>query len=152
MPWILANWRLLLAAALALGTFGTGYKIGANGVQQDWDAERLALVTAHLAAVEQNQKIITDLEVKHAKSAADLEYLRAHPAGRVRLPPQAACPDIPIPTSGVAVSTPSHERASNPAQDALGEGQSGMESDAIEWARALNACQVVMNWADGLGK
>lgn len=151
MPWILANWRSLLAAALVLSTFGAGYKVGANGVQQDWDAEHHQQVVAQLAAVEQNQKTITELEAKYAKSAADLERLRATPADRVHLP-KAACPDQPIPAGGSAIPAPGPERASNPAQDALGEAQSGMESDAIEWARALNACQVVMRWADGFGK
>ena len=142
--------RIILIAVLALGAFVTGYRTGANGVQRDWDAERHAQVAAHLAAVEQNQQTITDLEIKHAKVTADLEYLRAHPAGRVRLPPKTPCPSVPNPTSGVSIPAPSAERASDPAQDALGETQSGMESDANEWARALNACQVVMDWAKSL--
>lgn len=145
MIWV----RIAMIAVLALGLFGSGYRIGSNGVQQDWDAERHAQVVAHLAAVEQNQQTITDLEIKHAKVTADLEYLRTHPTGRVRLP-KTTCPDLPNPTGGSAIPTPGSERTSDPTQDALGDAQSGMESDAVEWARALNACQVVMDWAKSL--
>lgn len=141
--------RFTLIAALVLGLFGIGYKVGANGVQQDWDAERHAQVVEHLAAVQQNQQTITDLEIKHAKVTADLEYLRTHPTGRVRLP-KTSCPNLPSPAGGVAIPAPGSERASDPTQDALGDAQSGMESDAIEWSRALNACQVVMDWAKSL--
>ena len=149
MIWLLAHWRIALAVVLALGTFGFGYRTGANGVQQDWDAERQRQVAATLVAVQQNQQAITNLEIKHAKVTADLEYLRAHPTVRVRLP-KTTCPNLPIPTSGIPISAPSPERTSDPAQDALEEAQQGMESDAIEWAKSLNACQVVMDWAKSL--
>lgn len=152
MPWawLISQWRIVLFSGLALGAFATGYRIGVNGVQREWDAEHHQQVEARLASAEQNQKIITDLEVKHAQATADLEYLRAHPAGRVRLPPTASCPDLPDTSGGSSVPVTSTERTSNQAQDALGEAQSGMESDATEWARALNACSVVMQWAKEL--
>lgn len=146
MLWGISKWRGILIAVLVLSTFAAGYKVGANGVQQDWDADRQVQVMAQLTAIEQNQQTITKLELKHAQATADLEYLRTHPAGRVRLP-QATCASVPIPASGITIPITSPERASDAAQEALGEAQSNMESDAIEWSRALNACQVVMDWA-----
>lgn len=149
MIWLLNNWKWLTAITLAVGIFFAGYSKGADSVKRDWQRERYEMVKAQLEAVEQNQRTITELEEKHAKATTDLDYLRAHPVGRVRLP-KTTCPDLPSPPSGVAIPATSPERTSDAAQDALGEAQSGMESDAIEWARALNACQVVMDWAKSL--
>jgi hypothetical protein len=122
---------------------------GRDEIQAKWDKEKAEQMAAHLQAAVANTELIADLEIKHAKVTKELERLRATPAVRVRLP-KATCPDLPIPASGVAISITSPKRASDPAQDALGEAQQGMESDAIEWAKSLNACQVVMDWAKSL--
>lgn len=150
---------------VALGIFAAGAGVGVVGSNNHFHA---ILATEHIAqtqallveqtkatnALAANDAIKTKLGVEHAKAQADLDYLRAHPAGRVQLPriPCAAAMHQADTATGSAVPATSAERARDPAQDALGNAQQGMESDAVEWSSALNACRTVMDWAKEQGK
>ena len=114
------------------------------------DAEKAARIASNAisAKITENDELKTRLGVQHAAANDALNILLDHPAQRVRLP---VC--LPASTgdayssSGSAVQAATTERTDYPAQVALDEAIRGMESDAAEWSRALNACAVVMGWA-----
>jgi hypothetical protein len=117
-----------------------------------------ALVAAKLQLAEdaliqdaqaKNEALKTTLEVKHEQANDALNYLLDHPAQRVLLP--STCPGQAIAAGGSAVQAPGSQPAGDIAQSALDDFVKGMESDAAEYSRALNACQVVMTWAKHQG-
>lgn len=61
----------LLMAALVGGGFYEGHKIGANGVQVDWDKDKLARSEAQNKAIQdridENQKVLAERAVFHAQ-------------------------------------------------------------------------------------
>lgn len=105
--------------------------------QKDSDSKDVA------AASVENAKNISKLEEQHAQDTQALSDIAAHPV-RVRIP---SCPNQANPAGGGVLQTPSPERAADASQKSFDEFRQGLESDAIEWSAALNACSVVMQWA-----
>lgn len=151
---------LLVAVGIAFGGAGAGYKLTADHyrgvIAKDHLAQSQALLAWNLKAnkaITENDALKTKLGVEHAKAQADLDYLRAHPAGRVYLP-RSPCPStVPqaVAAGAGAVSAAGPERAADADQAALDDFKRGVESDAAEWSGALNACRTVMDWAKEQG-
>jgi hypothetical protein len=93
-----------------------------------------------------NDALKTKLEIDHANSEAALNALLSIPAPSVRVPTCASAGKVNA-SSGSAVQTSGPERASNEAQISFDQFRQGLESDAAEWSKALNACQSVMDWS-----
>lgn len=93
-----------------------------------------------------NDTLKTQLGVQHEQANAALNVLLSAPAQRVRVP---TCSQTGQANTAArsAVPATSTQRASDTAQSAFDGFRQGLESDAAEWSRALNACQVVMSWA-----
>lgn len=148
---------LLIAVGIAFGGAGVGYTLTADHYQGIIAKEHLAQTQALLAwqvkankAVTENDALKTKLGVEHAKAQADLDYLRAHPAGRVYLPRAPCAATVPQADAagGGAIPVTGPERAADADQAALDDFKRGVESDAAEWSGALNACRPVMDWAN----
>lgn len=156
---MLNPYGMLAAIIMATGIFGGGYFYGRHvqGINDDanMNAERLTWTwavaegqKAENDAIQANDALKTQLEVQHAQANDALNVLLSHPAGGVQLPANcAAASGETHATSGGAVQTASGERAFDPLQAALDDFTRGMEADAAEWSRAINACAVVIGWA-----
>ncbi len=150
---------------VALGVFTGGL---AGGVYVTRDHYKGVLAKEHLAqsnallawekkaadSVAANETLKSTLEVQHAQANEALNVLLSHPADRVRLPAspcRAVLPQVVSPAGSAVPVTPT-ERTSDPAQAAFDDAQAGMESDAIEWRNAIEACRPVMEWSKAQGK
>lgn len=153
IQFLLSNWRTVAIAVLALSTFGFGYRTGANSVQQDWDKERHQRVVEHLAAVEQNQKTITELqENKHADIAVITGLLGDISDYRVRLRKAPRPGSLPPTSSGGEVQTCA-------SGELLDKTESVLEADRRRSAEIMGDAErdlanraVVVEWAKRLGK
>jgi hypothetical protein len=139
----------LLLSALGGGAFGlVEYGKHTQKTADDLVAAKLQLAEDKLIndARNANDVLTTKLEVDHANSEAALNTLLSAPAAIVRVPHCASSSKVNT-ASGSSVPVASPERASDTSQSAFDSFRQGVESDAAEWSRALNACQVVMSWA-----
>lgn len=120
----------------------------ARGVKDDLATakEHLAIAKVIQTQSEENDALKTKLEVDHANSEAALNTLLSAPAPIVRVPHCASTGKVNS-TPGSSVPATSPERAGDETQIAFDAFRQGLESDAAEWSRALNACKVVMDWA-----
>jgi len=156
------HYKLIGCAGLSLGVFASGYLYGAHTANDQNAAktaqERLnwgqAIQKAREAvsmASRTNDELKTKLGVQHANAEKALNILLANPGQRVLLPASAGCATGDLQTdsaSGVTVQASVAERTPDAHQKAFDDFTRGVEADAAEWSRALNACEVVMEWAD----
>lgn len=151
--------RLGFALAIAAGGFGAGIYAASNHykpiiARMNLDAEKAARIASEAvsAKLSENDLLKTKLGVQHAEATRALNILLDTPAQRVLIP--TACVPAAVSDSdsaaGVTVQAPATERADSEAQVALDRFTQGLESDAAEWSRALNACEVVMEWSKGI--
>lgn len=148
-------WRLAILATVALAGFGVGVAVTRNhyrpivsAMKEKAALERQAAAEAVAKAVQDNAKLVNQLEVNHEAANKALNILLDHPVGRVRLPstPCAASNQIAA-TGGITVQTSSTERTSDTSQATFDGFVKGLESDAIEWRNAIEACRPVIEWA-----
>lgn len=131
------------------GLFGAEqYGDHARGVKDDLKAAQLKIAEDKLIndARNENDALNQELEKTHEQANAALNVLLSAPAVSVRVPTCARSSKT-YPASGSSVSVTSPERTSDETQSAFNDFRQGLESDAAEWSKALNACQVVMDWA-----
>jgi hypothetical protein len=57
----------IIAVVLLISAFGAGHRMGANGVQVDWDKDKLAQAAAQLAG---QAKVAADLKAAHEAASA----------------------------------------------------------------------------------
>ena len=139
---------LLSVAMVFIVLFGAyHYGKSVQGATDDLVAAKIRIADdkAILDKQTENDALKTRLGVQHAQSDNALNFLLDHPAQRMLLP--SACPGQDIAASGSSVQTPGTQSASDLYQSAFDDFTRGLESDAAEYSRALNACQVVMEWA-----
>lgn len=155
------SYRILGGVGIVLALILSGYLYGRHvqGIKDDANIaqERLTWTqavadgqAAIASAVIANDALKTKLEVQHAQANHALNILLSHPAPGVQLPAcvSSASSGQVDAASGSELQAAGSERAANSAQAAFDEAQRGMEADAAEWSRALNACAVVIEWAD----
>lgn len=143
---MLNYWKPMAFALLIAFVAGIGYKAGANTVQQRWDADRAMLAEAKLAAVEQNQKAITNLQVIKNENLAQIDKLsRDNHALWLRLPKQV-CGSAST-ASGGADTTPSDGELREDPEIALNHFAAGLADEAARADKIVEQCRVVMEWA-----
>lgn len=72
VPWISAlPLRWIVSSLLAAGLFGVGYRLGQQGIQQAWDAERVQQQTAALAQSLQVAQVQTQQEHINQRISTD---------------------------------------------------------------------------------
>lgn len=133
--------KLGLIAAIFLVGLSTGW------VSHGWkyDADQLDAANKLAVAVAENDRLKTELGVKHEaerKQIADLAATLA--AGRVRMPKGCITPNGP---SGSANPTPGTGTLSNDPEEALNRFTRGMGQLTKEADEMLATCRVVMEWA-----
>ena len=143
-PWVIIGlivfWLFSLLGAEQYGDHARGTKDALKMAQQR-DAEATAIMNAQ----SENDTLKTQLGVQHEQANNALNVLLSMPAPRVRIPTcRQTGQAYTAPGSSVPATSP--ERTSDETQIAFDAFRQGLESDAAEWSRALNACQVVMEW------
>lgn len=147
-------WRLAILFIIASSGLVGGVALSRNHYRPLIADMKLKIAVEHQEAAQAVTKAVLDndvlkstLEVQHAQANEALNILLSHPAPRVQLP-TTPCPanNQVAASSGIPVQAPAAERASDTAQAAFNDAQAGMESDAIEWRDAIEACRPVMEW------
>jgi hypothetical protein len=144
-PWMLWIKLGIIALLIAGASYGTWYNTKnhylAIANQKQVEVDKLIL-----KANTDNETLKTQLEEKKNESNKALDFLLNHPAPSVRVPTCTSTSQSST-SSGGPVPITGSQPASNSAQAAFDTFRQGLESDAAEWSRALNSCQVVMDWA-----
>ena len=97
-----------------------------------------------------NEAVKLELQEVRQNAEDALNILLATPAPRVRIP---ICPSGESnPAGGSEVPTTGAKSTPDKIQRALDDFTRGLEIDAIEWSRTIEACRVVMNWAKAQSK
>ena len=151
IAWLLKNWKLVASAVLVAGAFASGWVSGGDSVRRDWEVDIHIRTKAQLAALEANQKRITELEVT---KNANLEKVRALnrelATYRVSMPTCEGSGQTPA-TGGGAATSSGAGALSAELQGALDEFTAGVASDFDEADRVVESCRVVMEWAKSSG-
>lgn len=162
MAWLIQNWRVVLAAVLAAGTFAAGYFKGSDSVKRDWEIDIHLRMKEQLAAAEKNQKLIVALEetknanlktVDSLHSQLAVVSVRVPATPCVRIDPASGSQN-PAPGTGTLPATPEKpvgEAGSNvepavTAQAAFDTFEAGVKEDAAEADYLLESCRVVMDY------
>lgn len=154
---MLANLKLYFYGILVLGLVATHFAVYESGkhnqsMQDDAKAARIASLTFNAIqdAQKKNEALKSTLETEHANAEHALNILLNIPTPVVRVPTCSNTGSKINPASGGSVPSTVAERAGNQTQDAFSRFEQQLESDTAEWSRALNACFVVMKWANSL--
>jgi hypothetical protein len=144
-PYLLYIKLAVAAALLAATSYGT-YKVTSNQYIVIAQQKQIDVDKVILKANSDNDTLKTKLEEQKNESNKALDFLLNQPAPSVRVPTCSSSGQSNTTNRG-SVSTTGPQPTSNSAQGAFDTFRQGLESDAAEWSRALNACQVVMDWA-----
>ena len=128
----------LVSLGLFLGLLFGAYQYG-KLAERKHQVDEQAIAQAE--GLEQRTQLIKQLEIQHDKTNDALNVLLDTEPVRVQVPVYRAC--AAAIASGGELPTPQPERASDPGQEAFDQFAAGLESDAIEWSKALNACSVM---------
>ena len=94
----------------------------------------------------ENEAVKLELQETRQNAEAALNIILATPAPRVRVP---ICPSGESnATDRGEIPATTGERTYTDRQRLLDEAGRHLESKSAEWSRALNACKVVMEWAN----
>lgn len=175
MSWLLENWKLVIGCALLgliafsvwrwhVNTFNEGVAKGKAEIQAIWDDEEAKEMRQLNDALVENETIKAKLAEDHQNANDALNFIIDHPpAGRVLLPQSKRAadrdPNSPAIGQGDTIQT---ERTTDPLRQPGADAQGSVEQsaldafieegrkDAAQWARELNSCHELQDWANGL--
>ena len=137
--------KLMAGLFLILAVLASYFAIYRYGRHVEFLKQDNLRKTAIIQATKENDALKSKLEEDHAQATAALNVLLNTHAPRVRLP---VCPSGESnPTGGGQVPAPQSERTRLGSQELLDEAGRHLESKAVEWSRAIEACRVVMEWS-----
>lgn len=136
--------KLLGVAVLILAAYGVYWYVGMEGYKRGQAEMTAKQNETIITATKANDALKQQLEIDHAKANAALNVILATPAPRVRIP---SCPAQPIPSVTDQLPITAIERADDRGQQILDRARERLELKAAEWSRALNACNLVFEWA-----